>query len=125
MSEKTPTVPELLDALRGALKDRALQFSRVGGEIALVIVGHEPPDHTVRLSKRGVVEIVEGKAKAPIATIGIKPSALAWLIEGTLDVERAFEKRRLAVEGDVAALGRFAECFRPSGSILDVRRSKG
>jgi hypothetical protein len=121
--KKKRDVPELLARLERALRDRPLLFQRVGGELALEIVGHEPSHFTVR-AKGGVVEIVQEKCARPIATIGIKPAALEWLIEGTLDVERAFETHRLAVEGDKSALGRFAQCFTPSSSTIGVRSKK-
>jgi hypothetical protein len=122
-----PTVDETAELLEKlarllASKPPAL-FRRVGGEVALVIVGHEPPDWCVRLDAQGVVELTPGLAAGPIVKIGLKPSALGWLVAGTLDVERAFREKRLAVEGDLRALERFAQCFAPAGSLVGVRSS--
>ncbi len=107
----------LLAAKPGAL------FRRVGGVVALRVVGHEPEHWSVRLAAAGGVELVPEPAPSPIVTIGLRPSALARLVDGTLDVERAFRERRLAVEGDLQALDRFAACFLPSGSMVGIRSS--
>jgi hypothetical protein len=96
----------------------------VGGEVALAIVGHEPRDHTIRIGADGIVEIVAEAAKAPVVTIGIKPKALFWLLEGTLDVPKAFERKRLALEGDPKAMQRFAECFTPGKSWVGAQRTR-
>jgi hypothetical protein len=114
-------VPALLDALRRALEPRGPQLARIGGEVELVIVGHDPPRHTVRLGPRGAVELVAAPAAAPIVRIGFVPTALAALVAGTLDAEAAFRDRQLAVEGDLEALARFAACFAPAQSVIGVR----
>ena len=111
-----------IETLARVLSSRPVAvFERVGGEVALVVVGHSPEAWIVWVGDAKTVEVVPGTSVKPIVKIGIKPSALRWLLEGTLNVERAFETRRLAVEGDLGALARFAQCFLPGGSLTGVR----
>lgn len=126
MARPTPEETDsFLAALAHLLASRpAAMFQRVGGEVALIIVGHTPEAWTVRLGSAGTIEVVPGEAARPVVKVGLKPSALRWMLEGSLDVERAFEQKRLAVEGDLQAFSRFAQCFQPGGSLVGVRSSR-
>ncbi len=104
----TPKVTEAFAKLRDAVDPAG--FARVGGDVAFVVKGAKPAAWQVT-SLGGHVQIRPGNAPFPVCTIGIIPEALLWLVEGTLDVQRAFAKKRMAVEGDLEALGRFVACF--------------
>ncbi len=96
--------------LEQLLRARPKAFAKVGGDVAFFVKGAEIPNWHLTLVG-GEVVARPGIPPFPIVTIGLIADALQWMVEGTLDVERAFKKKRLAVEGDFAALGRFVECF--------------
>lgn len=96
--------------LERLLQANAGRFAKVGGDVAFYVKDARPP-HWQVTSVGGMVVVRPGNPPFPVVTIGIVPQALAWLVEGTLDVAKAFRKKRLAVEGDFEALARFVECF--------------
>ncbi|MBI3180901.1 MAG: SCP2 sterol-binding domain-containing protein [Myxococcales bacterium] len=104
-------VPAAFRRLEAALRERPLSdFAAVGGEVAFIVRGAKP-SHWRVTSLGGQVLIQPGNPPFPVFTIGIQPRALGKLAEGTLDVARAFREKRLVVEGDLEALGRFVSCF--------------
>jgi hypothetical protein len=99
--------------LQRVLNTQPEKFAKVGGDVAFYVKGAKPASWYVT-NLGGAVLIREGNSPFPLCTVGINTDALTWLVEGTLDVAKAFRKRRLAVEGDLEALGRFVECFAPA-----------
>jgi hypothetical protein len=111
---ETLSVEASFDRLQRALNASPRRFEAVGGDVAFCVREAKPSWWQVtRLGD--VVAIKRGRPAFPICTIGIQGFALSDLATGTLDVERAFRKRWLAVEGDPEALGRFVECFSVVG----------
>lgn len=92
------------------LRDQGPAFAKVGGDVAFYVKGAKPPWWHVT-SLGGFVVVRPGNTAFPVCSVGLIPEALAWFVEGTLDVEKAFRKKRLAVEGDADALARFVACF--------------
>jgi hypothetical protein len=104
------SVEDSFARMQEVLVESGPQFARVGGDVAFYVRGAKPPWwHATSLG--GHVVIRPGNAAFPVFTVGIIPEALSWFVDGTLDVEKAFRKKRLAVEGDLEALGRFVACF--------------
>ncbi len=96
--------------LEQALGANPKAFLPVGGDVAFFVPGANPPTwHLTSLA--GAVCIRPGTPPFPVLTIGITPQALGWLVEGTLDVPKAFRLKRLAIEGDPAALAALVRCF--------------
>ncbi len=95
-----------------ALKSRGALFARVGGDVAFYVKGAKPPMWQVS-NLGGRVVVKPGTPPFPVCTIGLSPPVLSWLVQGTLDVERNFRQKRLAVEGDLEALKVFVSCFAP------------
>lgn len=96
----------------------------VRGEIALVIIGAEPRDWTIDLVEGHEIAIEPRLCAEPLVRIGLTRRILRYLIEGTLDVERAFKEHQLAVEGDFRALERLISSFEPAKSLIGVRAAK-
>ena len=111
-------VRQLVDAINAA--PPAL-IARIGGDIELVIVSKENKQRFGLRSSRGRLELVSGGCADPVARIAMFPPALGWLLRGTLDVPGAIERRRLAVQGDGAVLGRLAACLDGPQSALKLR----
>jgi hypothetical protein len=115
-----PTVPQLFARLEAALNARPIEeLAKIGGEITFVVVDGDPIHWTV-VREGDVVRILPRNSLWPVCRIGMQRKVLRWMLEGTLDVAKAFEERRLAVEGDhealrrFAAWRRFAACFAPT-----------
>ena len=53
--------------------------------------------------------------------VGIAESTLKELVAGALDVPKALEDNRLAIDADHSTLQKFAAVFTPTASALDVR----
>ncbi len=104
------SVEESFGRLYDALKDRSAEFAKVGGDVAFYVKDAKPPFWQVS-ALAGQVVVKPGTPPFPVCTIGLSPPVLSWLVQGTLDVRRNFEKRRLAVEGDLSALALFVKCF--------------
>jgi hypothetical protein len=104
------SVEESFGRLYDALKSRGAEFAKVGGDVAFYVKDARPPFWQVS-SIAGNVVVKPGSPPFPVCTIGLSPPVLSWLVQGTLDVERNFKHRRLAVEGDLAALALFVKCF--------------
>jgi len=104
------SVEESFGRLYDALKHRGAEFAKVGGDVAFYVKDAKPPFWQVS-SLGGQLVVKPGTPPFPVCTIGLSPPVLSWLVQGTLDVKRNFEKRRLAVEGDLAALALFVKCF--------------
>jgi hypothetical protein len=104
------TVEEAFARMGEVLASQGAAFAKVGGDVAFYVRGAKPPWWQVT-SLGGQVLIRPGNPAFPVFTIGIIPEALSWFVDGTLDVQKAFRKQRLAVEGDLDALGRFVTCF--------------
>lgn len=104
------SVEESFGRLYDALKDRVAEFAKVGGDVAFYVKDAKPPHWGVSVVA-GQVVVKPGAPPFPVCTIGLSPPVLSWLVQGTLDVPRNFKARRLAVEGDLTALGLFVECF--------------
>ncbi len=106
------SVEESFGRLFDALKSRGALFARVGGDVAFYVKGAKPPMWQVS-NLGGRVVVKPGTPPFPVCTIGLSPPVLSWLVQGTLDVERNFRQKRLAVEGDLEALKVFVSCFAP------------
>ena len=106
------SVEESFGRLFDALKSRSAQFAKVGGDVAFYVKGARPPMWQVS-TLAGQVVVKPGTPPFPVCTIGLSPPVLSWLVQGTLDVERNFRQKRLAVEGDLEALSLFVRCFAP------------
>jgi hypothetical protein len=104
------SVEESFGRLYDALKRRGAEFAKVGGDVAFYVKDAKPPFWQVS-SIAGNVVVKPGSPPFPVCTIGLSPPVLSWLVQGTLDVQRNFKYRRLAVEGDLAALALFVKCF--------------
>jgi hypothetical protein len=104
------SVEESFGRLFDALKHRGAEFAKVGGDVAFYVKDAKPPFWQVS-SIAGNVVVKPGSPPFPVCTIGLSPPVLSWLVQGTLDVQRNFKYRRLAVEGDLAALALFVKCF--------------
>jgi hypothetical protein len=104
------SVEESFGRLYDALKHRGAEFAKVGGDVAFYVKDARPPFWQVS-SIAGNVVVKPGSPPFPVCTIGLSPPVLSWLVQGTLDVQRNFKYRRLAVEGDLAALALFVKCF--------------
>lgn len=105
-----PAIEAAFGRLERALGANPKAFAAVGGDVAFFVPGAKPPTwHATNLA--GAVCIRPGTPPFPIVTIGITPQALGWLVEGTLDVPKAFKRKRLAIEGDFAALAALVRCF--------------
>lgn len=109
------SVEESFGRLYDALKSRGAEFAKVGGDVAFYVKDAKPPFWQVS-SLAGKVVVRPGAPPFPVCTIGLSPPVLSWLVQGTLDVRRNFEKRRLAVEGDLSALALFVKCFAEEDS---------
>ncbi|MEW5740748.1 MAG: SCP2 sterol-binding domain-containing protein [Myxococcota bacterium] len=125
MSETAPHPPPTLKPveqafarLESVLRANAKRFGAVGGDVAFFVKGAKPPSWQVT-SLAGEVMIRPGTPPFPVCTIGIADRALPWLVDGTLDVPRAFKERWLVVEGDLDALKRFVRCLAPPESSDD------
>ena len=105
------TVEDAFARMQEVLVASGPAFAKVGGDVAFYVRGAKPPWWQVT-SMGGHVLIRPGNPAFPVFTIGIIPEALSWFVDGTLDVEKAFRKKRLAVEGDLEALARFVACFQ-------------
>lgn len=101
------------EMLRKALNANPLRFAAVGGDVAFCVKEEKASWWQVTQVGRGVT-VKKGRPALPVCTIGILSPALSALMLGTLDVEVAFKKRWLAVEGDYRALARFVECLAPA-----------
>ena len=104
------TVEEAFARMAEVLAEQGPAFAKVGGDVAFYVRGARPPWWQIT-SLGGQVTIRPGNPAFPVFTIGIIPEALSWFVDGTLDVEKAFRKKRLAVEDDFDALQRFVTCF--------------
>lgn len=104
------SVEACFERMAKVLSENPDAFAAVGGDVAFYVRDARPPWWTVT-SFGGRVVIQPGNPPFPKFSIGIIPEALAWFVEGSLDVEKAFRKKRLVVEGDLEALARFAACF--------------
>lgn len=113
--EQLRTVEASFARMQDVLVGAGPAFAKVGGDVAFYVRGAKPPWWHVT-SLGGHVMIRPGNTAFPVCTIGIIPEALSWFVDGTLDVEKAFRKKRLAVEGDLEALGRFVACFSEQSS---------
>ena len=105
------TVEDAFARMQDVLGASGPAFAKVGGDVAFYVRGAKPPWWQVT-SMGGHVLIRPGNPAFPVFTIGIIPEALSWFVDGTLDVEKAFRKKRLAVEGDLEAISRFVACFQ-------------
>lgn len=110
--------------MEAVLAARPVQMmQRVGGEVELVVVTPHGRQawHVAALGK--VIRVAPSPAPsgAPALRIGVEMRALRRLVEGTLDVKRAFAERLLAVEGSAVALERFVACFGGAQSALGLR----
>ncbi len=85
-------------------------FEGVGGDVAFFVCGSKPPQWQIT-ALAGQVVVRPGNPAFPVFRVGITARALSYLVQGRLDVARAFREKQLAVEGDLAALGRFVRCF--------------
>jgi hypothetical protein len=101
------------EMLRKVLNADSRRFAGVGGDVAFCVKEDKPAWWQVTQIGRGV-SVRPGRPAFAICTIGITAPALSSLMLGTLDVERAFKKHWLAVEGDYQALARFVECLAPA-----------
>ena len=104
------SVEEAFGVLHDALQGRVAEFARVGGDVAFYVIDGKPPGWCVT-TVAGHVVVKPGTPAFPVCTIGLSATVLSWLVQGTLDVAKAFRKNRLAVEGDLGALGVFVRCF--------------
>ncbi|MDX2012432.1 MAG: SCP2 sterol-binding domain-containing protein [Myxococcaceae bacterium] len=104
------SVEEAFGRLYDALKSRGAEFAKVGGDVAFYVKDAKPPFWQVS-SLAGNVVVKPGAPPFPVCTIGLSPPVLSWLVQGTLDVQKNFKYRRLAVEGDLTALALFVKCF--------------
>jgi hypothetical protein len=123
-----PTKKSARDAfavLQWVMRQRPLaMFQRVGGEVGFAVVfGDDVTDWTVRADGQQV-SIVEGRPSSPAVTIGIQLRALRWLVEGTLDVPKAFADHRIAIKGDSEAFAKFVACFALPEKSLGVLSSQ-
>lgn len=103
-------VEESFGRLYDALQGKLAEFAKVGGDVAFYVKDAKPPHWGVSVVA-GKIVVKPGAPPFPVCTIGLSPPVLSWLVQGTLDVERNFRARRLAVEGDLAALALFVKCF--------------
>jgi hypothetical protein len=114
MGDTEPTAATSIEGafarLQELLNTDPQRFAAVGGDVAFYVRGGRPPWWQVT-ALGGQVLIKPGNPAFAVVTVGLIPEALVWLAEGTLDVQKAFKHKRLAVEGDGAALLRFVACF--------------
>jgi len=111
--DQTPdelSVEESFGRLFDALQGKLAEFAKVGGDVGFYVKDAKPPHWGVSVVAGNVV-VRPGAPAFPVCTIGLSPPVLSWLVQGTLDVERNFRARRLAVEGDLTALALFVKCF--------------
>jgi hypothetical protein len=104
------SVEESFGRLFDALQGRLAEFASVGGDVGFYVKDAKPPHWGVSIVA-GTIVVKPGAPAFPVCTIGLSAPVLSWLVQGTLDVERNFRARRLAVEGDLAALALFVRCF--------------
>lgn len=96
-------------------------FERIGGAVSFFVKrGDQTSEHHFAIDE-GTLQLCDGKPEAWAVRIGISESALEELVAGTLDVQKAVQDNRLAIDAGPATLARFAAAFMPAASALDVR----
>ncbi|MBI5508017.1 MAG: SCP2 sterol-binding domain-containing protein [Deltaproteobacteria bacterium] len=116
------TVAEAMAKLESALASRPVAlFQRVGGSIQFTVVTPTERQRWVARLAHGRVVALRGEAEDAVLHIGIIDRSLLKWLTGRLDVEEAFKKRRLAVEGDLDAFDRLIDCLSGGGSAVTVR----
>ena len=119
------TVAEAMAKLESAFATRPIAlFRRIGGSIRFTIVTSTERQPWVVHIVHGHVVVEPGVAEDSVVHIGIVDRTLVKWIEGHLDVEEAFKKRRLAVEGDLGALDLIMDCLTGGESALSLRAKK-
>jgi hypothetical protein len=117
---------DALERLVRALNARSIQaFVDVGGEISFFVKGEDgSAEWTLAVQDKRVV-LLARKARGWVCRIGLTEAALLDIASGALDVQQAFDARRIAVAGH-GALERLARCLAPlraSAAAVKAARS--
>ncbi len=115
------TVDEAMAKLESAFASRPVAlFQKIGGPIRFTVVTPTGREPWVARVAHGHVVTEPGAADGAIVHIGIVDRTLVKWVEGRLDVEEAFRKRRLAVEGDFDAFDRVIDCLAGGESAVSL-----